>query len=219
MRKQTYTDATSGVNNTCYILLVYKDAEVDSSGKIVFTNGSNQINSTLYQKNGRHAAAISQFLHTHQKGEKKHIQIFDNDLDRVESGSQMLQFNKGLPAEYHNALQREGVEYFYTQNTKKSRQGRVQTPTHVLLGGKDIQTFANLVKELEIFHKNLETGATNNEHSLKIVESLLLDVATKRSEAQKLKKTPSVRKKQKVIKSEEDDLIIPDNENDEDMLV
>ena len=119
---------------------------------------------------------------------------------------------------YRNALQREDVEYFYIQNTKKSRQGRVQTPTHVLLGGKDIQTFAKLVKELEIFHKNLETGATNNEHPLKIVESLLLDVATKGSKAQKLKKTPSVTKKRKVIESEEDDLIIPDDENDEDML-
>ena len=77
VRKQTYTDATSGVNNTCYSLLVYKDAEEDSNGKIVFTNGSNQINSTLYQKNGRHAAAISQFLHAHQKGEQKHIKIFE----------------------------------------------------------------------------------------------------------------------------------------------
>ena len=64
----------------------------------------------------------------------------------------------------------------------------------------------------------METGATNNEHSFKIVESLLLDVATKRSKAQKLKKTPAVTKKLKVIESEEDDLIIPDGENDEDML-
>ena len=120
-----------------------KDAQVDSSGKMVFTNGSNQINNTLHQKNGRYAEAISQFLHAHQKGEQKHIQIFDNDLDRKTSGSRTLQFNKGLPAEHHNALQREGVKYliqsteYRVQNTKKSRQGRVRTPTHVLL---DIQT-------------------------------------------------------------------------------
>ena len=100
MRKQTYT---------CYNLLVYKDAEVDSSGKMVFTNGINQMNSTLYQKNGRHTATISQFLHAHQKGEQKHIQIFDNNLDRKASGSQTLQFTlksilEMFAEEHHTAM-------------------------------------------------------------------------------------------------------------------
>ena len=40
VRKQTYSDLTSGMNNTSFNLLVHKDAEVDKNGKIVWTNGS-----------------------------------------------------------------------------------------------------------------------------------------------------------------------------------
>ena len=77
---------------------------------IVWTNGSTQSKS-LYQKNIRHAPILKAFLTSHKKGDEKHIQIFDNDLDRSSSGSQTLQFNKGLPSDQHNALQKEGVEY------------------------------------------------------------------------------------------------------------
>ena len=49
VRKQTYSDLTSGMINT-FNLLVYKEAEVDKNGKIVWTNGSTQSKSTLYQK-------------------------------------------------------------------------------------------------------------------------------------------------------------------------
>ena len=68
----------------------------------------------LPKKAIRHAPILKAFLASHKKGDEKHIQIFNNDLDRSSSGSQTLQFNKGLSSDQHNALQKEGVEYLIT---------------------------------------------------------------------------------------------------------
>ena len=61
VRKQTYSDLTSGMTNASFNLLVYKDVEVDKNGKIVWTNGSTQSKSTLYQKtlDTRHIEGVS----------------------------------------------------------------------------------------------------------------------------------------------------------------
>ena len=89
------------------------------------------------------------------------------------SGSQTLQFNKGLPVEQHNALQKEGVDYLLIQKSRKPRQNSPQAPTHILLGGKDLEIFIRLVIELDIFYRGMENISTNVEHSDRIVEALL----------------------------------------------
>ena len=73
VRKQTYSDLTSGMTNTSFNLLVYKDAEVDKNGKIVWTNGSTQSESTLYQK--KHAPILKAFLTSHKKGREAYTNI------------------------------------------------------------------------------------------------------------------------------------------------
>ena len=163
-------------------------------------------------KNIRNAPILKAFLTSHKKGDEKHIQIFDNDLDRSSSGSQTLQFNKGLPSDQHNALQKEGVEYLLIQNMRKPRQNSPQMTTHVLLGGKDLDVFIKLVIELNVFYKGLENISTNAEHSSRIVECLLSEEAGKKNRASKARK---MAKKRKIVESE-DELTIQDDEMEDD---
>ena len=76
VRKQTYNHEPSSTSNTAHSLIVYKDAEVDQNGKIVWVNGSNQSKSTIYQKNIRHVKVLKQFLSSHKKrGREVHPDI------------------------------------------------------------------------------------------------------------------------------------------------
>ena len=115
----------------------------------------------------------------------KHLQIFDNDLDRTANGSQTLQFNKGLPLDQHNGLQKEGIEYLLIQNAKKPRQNTTQVPTHVILGGKDLEVFVKLIVELDVFYKSLGNISSNVDHSNRIVESLLQKPRRRKKEFQR----------------------------------
>ena len=207
VRKQSYVEPVGGITNTSLNLLIYRDAEVDKNEKIVCINGSTQSKSTLYQKNVRHTPTLKAFLTAHRKGDVKHLQIFDNDLDRSSSGSQTLQFNKGLPLDQHNALQ-EGNVYLLIQNAKKPRQNTTQVPTHVILGGKDLEVFAKLIIELEMFYKSLENISTNVEHSNRIVESLLAEATAAKNRIPKARK---IAKKRKIVESEEDEFVITED--------
>ena len=171
VRKQPYNHEPSGTSNTAHSLVVYKNAEVDQNGKIVWVNGSNQSKSTIYQKNIRPAKVLKQFLSSHTKGDEKYIQIFDNDLDRNASGSQTWQFNKGLPSEQHTALQKEGVEYLLIQNAKKPRQQSNQ-----------LEILIRLVAELEAFYEGIENISTNADHSNRIVDALLSEAQARKAQ-------------------------------------
>ena len=214
VRKQTYNHEPSGTSNAAHSLIVYKDAEVDQNDKIVWVNGSNQSKSTIYQKNIRHAKVLKQFLSSHKKGDEKYIQIFDNDLDRNASGSQTWQFNKGLPSEQHTALQKEGVEYLLIQNAKKPRQQSNQPPTHVLIGGKDMEILIRLVSELEAFYEGIENISTNADHSNRIVDALLSEAQMRK--ARTSTKVHKISKKRKIVESE-DEIAIQDDDADGDI--
>ena len=214
VRKQIYNHEASGTSNTAHSLIVYKDAEVDQNGKIVFVNGSNQWKSTLYQKNIRHIKILKQFLSSHKKGDEKYIQVFDNDMDRNASGSQTWQFNKGLPSDQHIALQKEGIEYLLIQNSKKPRQQSNQPPTHVLIGGKDMEILIRLVSELETFYEGVENISTNANHSNRIVEALLSESQVRK--ARTSSKVRKISKKRKIVESE-DDIATQDDDVDDDI--
>ena len=175
VRKQSYQEVVSGATNTTYNPIFYKDTEVDENGKIGWPNGSNQSKSTIYIKEIRRTRLLKQFLTSHKRGDEKQIQNFDNDLDRSASGSQALQFNKGLPTEQHMTLKNESVEYLLIKNTRKPRQNSPQLPTHQLLGEKDLEIFIKLIVELDIFYRGMENISTNAEHSNRIVKALLVE--------------------------------------------
>ena len=110
VQKQTYPDPISGSLLTSVNLVVLKDVKIDTDEKLSYCNGSNRIKSTLYLKSMRHCEVMTIIFASRQMGEKNCIQIYDNDLDRKNNGSQVLQFNKGLKPVEHDALEKEGVE-------------------------------------------------------------------------------------------------------------
>ena len=85
-------------------------------------------------------------------------------------------------------------------------------PTHVLLGGKDLDVFIKLVIELDVFYKGLENISTNAEHSNRIVECLLSEAVAKKNRAPKARK---MAKKRKIVESK-DELTIQDGEMEDD---
>ena len=175
VRRQSYKHEASDIVNHSVNLVIYKDAGVDGNGRIVWTNGSSQAKSTLMCKHIRHCGEISKFMSMHKKNDDKHITIYDNDINRAVSGSQTWQFNKGLPSDQHESLQKEGIEYLLVQNVKKPRPNSPNNPTHFMIGGKDMEVFSNFVHEIRVYYEGLENTSTNLEHTNRIVESYIAE--------------------------------------------
>ena len=199
VRQQSYKTSGTGETNNTINLFVFKDAEVNGEGKIDFTHGSNQRNSTLYCKHIRHTPEIAKFINSHKKREQKHATFYDNDVNRALSGSQTWSFNRGLTPEQHCEMGREGIDYLMVQNSKKPNQTSLNVPTYFIIGGHDLDSFCKFINELASYYERLEKQSTNMEHSTQTVKAYLLDAAERKRKSSSSKKNKQLPNKKKTL--------------------
>ena len=166
------------------------------------------------KKSIRHAAAIYRAFSKHKAHNLETVNIYDNELDKQNSGRLKLEFNKGIAAKQLEALKKKNIEFCKITNIYKSSPTTPKLnlpPQMVIVGAKDFDNLKILLHDASAHFKRVsDQGSAESQAAVVIADMLAEDSAdgkttSKISRKRSASPLPSKRSKKMLLSDSEDD--------------
>ena len=153
-----------------------------TTGGISTLDGLSLSQAGRVKKSIRHSAAIYKAFSKHKAHNIETVNIYDNELDKQNSGRLKLEFNKGIAMKQLDALKKKNMEFCKITNIYKSVPTAPKMnlpPQMVIVGAKDFDNLKILLHDASAHYKRVsDQGSAESQAAVVIADMLAADDTT-----------------------------------------